>query len=163
MHKHRTQEVLETLQRLGSATRQTIAEELGVDIYVVGPALHRLRQSEAVEVVDRVKNSYGPPVAVYRAKGGAVKVKIIGGCSHMSEITTLKKEKKHECEECVKTGDTWVHLRTCQKCGTTLCCESSRNQHMRHHVMDTNHPVVISAEPGERWAYCYPDNTYGDY
>ena len=61
----------------------------------------------------------------------------------------------YECEECVKTGDSWVHLRKCQECGITLCCDSSPNQHATKHFNSTNHPVAASAEPGETWAYCY--------
>ena len=62
------------------------------------------------------------------------------------------------CEECVKTGSRWVHLRTCQECGATLCCNSSPNTHMTKHYHATGHPVVISAEPGEQWVYCYADD-----
>ncbi|MEM9856114.1 MAG: UBP-type zinc finger domain-containing protein [Bacteroidota bacterium] len=54
-----------------------------------------------------------------------------------------------------KTGDRWVHLRTCQTCGITLCCDSSPNQHASKHASSHAHPVVISAEPNETWAYCY--------
>ena len=59
------------------------------------------------------------------------------------------------CEECVQSGSEWVHLRTCQSCGVTLCCDSSPNQHMTAHYEATAHPAVISAEPEERWIYCY--------
>lgn len=75
-------------------------------------------------------------------------------CEHLTNLGKMA-PKIYECEECVKTGDTWLHLRTCQSCGITLCCDSSPNQHATKHAMSHNHPVVISAEPGENWAYCY--------
>jgi len=78
-------------------------------------------------------------------------------CSHLSEVTTVKHARSYQCDECVKTGDTWVHLRTCQSCGGTHCCDSSPNRHATRHAQITGHPVVASAEPGERWLYCYPD------
>ncbi|MGA7802035.1 MAG: UBP-type zinc finger domain-containing protein [Gammaproteobacteria bacterium] len=67
-------------------------------------------------------------------------------CSHLLAVNTVKHE---ECEECIKTGDSWVHLRTCQTCGTTLCCDSSISRHATRHAQATGHPVVASAEPGE--------------
>ena len=85
------------------------------------------------------------------------------GCEHISAVKTLKHAKKHECEECVKIGGTWVHLRTCQTCGSTLCCDNSPNRHATKHFRGTAHPVIASAEPGERWLYCYPDDAFAEY
>jgi uncharacterized UBP type Zn finger protein len=84
-------------------------------------------------------------------------------CEHLTSITEVKAAKAYECEECVKTGSRWVHLRTCQTCGATLCCDSSPNQHASKHAGASGHPVVASAEPGERWLYCYPDNEMARY
>lgn len=84
-------------------------------------------------------------------------------CSHIDAITTVQHPKSHECEECVKTGSHWVHLRTCQTCGVTLCCDSSPNRHTTRHVQASGHPVVASAERGENWLYCYPDDTFAEY
>ena len=84
-------------------------------------------------------------------------------CTHISEIKTLKQPSGYVCEECIKTGDSWLHLRTCQTCGATLCCDSSPNQHMTKHYNKTHHPVVISAEPGERWLWCYEDQIAVEY
>ena len=84
-------------------------------------------------------------------------------CKHLTAIETVKKPKKLECEECVKTGDEWVHLRTCQSCGHTLCCDSSPNQHASKHAKKAHHPVISSAQPGERWLYCYPDDEMVEY
>lgn len=84
-------------------------------------------------------------------------------CSHLRAVSDVKRPKRHECEECVKTGDEWVHLRTCQKCGVTLCCDNSINRHATRHAQATGHPVVASAERGERWLYCYPDDAFAKY
>ncbi len=86
-----------------------------------------------------------------------------GTCSHMEAITEVRKARSYKCEECVKTGDEWVHLRTCQECGVTLCCDSSPNRHATRHASVTGHPVIASAEPGERWLYCYPDSAFAEY
>ncbi len=84
-------------------------------------------------------------------------------CEHLSTLKEIKTAKEHVCEECVKTGDRWVHLRTCQTCGATLCCDSSPNKHAHKHANAAGHPVAASAEPGERWVYCYPDESYAEY
>jgi hypothetical protein len=85
------------------------------------------------------------------------------GCPHVSAVTKVKTPRKHECEECVKIGSQWVHLRTCQSCGVTLCCDSSPNRHASKHARSAGHPVVASAEPGERWMYCFPDDFFAEY
>lgn len=84
-------------------------------------------------------------------------------CSHLTALTELKTAREYVCDECVKTGDRWVHLRTCQTCGTTLCCDSSPNKHATKHAHATQHPVVASAEPGERWLWCYVDEQMARY
>jgi hypothetical protein len=84
-------------------------------------------------------------------------------CEHLENLKGLKKPRKHECDECVKTGSRWVHLRTCQTCGATLCCDSSPNRHASKHAMASGHPVAISAEPSERWAWCYVDEQFVEY
>ncbi len=84
-------------------------------------------------------------------------------CQHLKEITSIKVADKLVCEECVKEGGDWVHLRTCQTCGVTLCCDSSPMKHMTAHYHATHHPVVTSAEPGERWLWCYADEAFAEY
>ncbi len=84
-------------------------------------------------------------------------------CQHILAVTELCLPADYVCEECIKTGATWVHLRTCQTCGITLCCDSSPNQHATRHFQDTQHPVVISAEPGEQWLWCYADSVFATY
>ena len=84
-------------------------------------------------------------------------------CAHLSALTTIKTARDHVCDECVKTGDSWVHLRTCQTCGTTRCCDSSPNKHATKHFQTSAHPVVASAEPGEHWLWCYADEQMAGY
>ena len=84
-------------------------------------------------------------------------------CAHIAAIETVKHAKRRECEECVRMGARWVHLRTCQTCGMTLCCDSSPNKHATKHARATTHPVIASAEPGEQWLFCYPDNAFVEY
>jgi hypothetical protein len=84
-------------------------------------------------------------------------------CAHLAAITTVRHAKRRVCEECIKTGDRWLHLRTCQECGVTLCCDSSPNRHASKHAHLTKHPVIASAELGERWLYCYPDQQVTEY
>jgi Zn-finger in ubiquitin-hydrolases and other protein len=85
-----------------------------------------------------------------------------GACTHIASIDHIRTAGR-QCDECVKTGSPWVHLRTCQTCGTTLCCDSSPNRHASRHARTSAHPVAASAEPGERWLYCYVDDAYGEY
>ena len=84
-------------------------------------------------------------------------------CAHIDAITTVTPPKRRECEECMKIGAGWVHLRTCQECGRTLCCDSSPNKHASKHARASSHPVVASAEVGERWLYCFPDDAFVEY
>jgi hypothetical protein len=84
-------------------------------------------------------------------------------CAHLGAIKTVKLPKHRACDECVKIGAQWVHLRTCQSCGATLCCDSSPNRHASKHARSSQHPVIASAEPGERWLYCYPDDAFVEY
>jgi hypothetical protein len=84
-------------------------------------------------------------------------------CAHIDALTEVKTAAAHECDECVKIGASWVHLRTCQTCGRTLCCDSSPHRHASGHARASSHPVVASAEPDERWLYCFPDDAYAEY
>jgi Zn-finger in ubiquitin-hydrolases and other protein len=84
-------------------------------------------------------------------------------CAHIGAITTVKEPTRQECEECMKIHARWVHLRICQECGATLCCDSSPNRHASKHARATHHPVIASAEPGERWLFCFPDDAFVEY
>ena len=73
-----------------------------------------------------------------------------GRCSHIEAVVTVRPPVAQVCEECLKVGSRWVHLRTCQTCGRTRCCDSSPNRHASKHAHTSGHPVISSAEEGER-------------
>ena len=87
----------------------------------------------------------------------------MAACLHIAQIETVKSPKAHVCDECVAMGSKWLHLRTCQDCGVTRCCDSSPNRHASKHARSSGHPVIASAEPGERWLFCFPDEAYEEY
>ena len=80
-------------------------------------------------------------------------------CAHVNQAKEHK-PNSHGCEECLKMGDRWVHLRLCLTCGHVGCCDSSKNKHATKHYQSTRHPVIRSFEPGESWRYCYPDELF---
>ena len=61
------------------------------------------------------------------------------------------------CEDCLRTGGTWVHLRVCLTCGHAGCCDDSPNRHAAGHFRETGHPLIRSMEPGEAWVWCFAD------
>jgi uncharacterized UBP type Zn finger protein len=77
-------------------------------------------------------------------------------CTHLDQIRVTSTDKDY-CEECIKTGDPWVHLRMCLTCGHVGCCDSSPNKHASRHFRATGHPLVRSIQPGETWVWCYVD------
>jgi uncharacterized UBP type Zn finger protein len=77
-------------------------------------------------------------------------------CTHTDQIQITNTDV-HVCEECVKIGDVWVHLRLCLICGHVGCCDSSKNKHATHHFHTTDHPLIRSIERGEAWVWCYVD------
>lgn len=78
---------------------------------------------------------------------------------HLKETREVTPSAKG-CEDCLKTGDRWVHLRLCLSCGHVGCCDSSNNKHARAHFNTLKHPIIRSFEPGEDWKWCYVDDTY---
>jgi uncharacterized UBP type Zn finger protein len=78
-------------------------------------------------------------------------------CTHL-ELIRNPQPKTKGCEECLKMGDTWVHLRLCEVCGHVGCCDSSKYKHATKHFRATNHPIIKSFQPGEDWMYCYVDD-----
>jgi hypothetical protein len=78
-------------------------------------------------------------------------------CRHLKQVMRVTPSAEG-CEDCLKTGDTWVHLRLCMRCGHVGCCDSSKNKHATAHFHASHHPIIKSFEPGEEWGYCYPDD-----
>jgi uncharacterized UBP type Zn finger protein len=77
-------------------------------------------------------------------------------CTHLDTIEPVHPNSKG-CEECIKLGDTWVHLRMCRECGNVACCDDSKNKHATKHFHATKHPIIRSIQPGEHWSWCYID------
>lgn len=82
-------------------------------------------------------------------------------CRHLQDIHT-RGANGDGYEECLKTGDSWVHLRVCMVCGHVGCCDDSKNQHASRHFRATGHPIMRSKEPGETWGWCYVDQLFYD-
>jgi uncharacterized UBP type Zn finger protein len=82
-------------------------------------------------------------------------------CTHV-DLATPVEPSATGCEDCLRTGSRWVHLRLCMTCGHVGCCDTSPNRHATAHWRTTEHPVVRSFEPGEEWWWCYPDNVLFD-
>lgn len=78
-------------------------------------------------------------------------------CTHLDQVKVTHTNER-VCEDCVKLGDTWVHLRLCLTCGHVGCCDSSKNKHATRHFLNTEHPLIKSNEPGENWVWCYMDH-----
>jgi uncharacterized UBP type Zn finger protein len=80
-------------------------------------------------------------------------------CTHLKEIREVT-PSADGCEECLKIGSSWVHLRLCAICGHVGCCDSSPHKHATKHFLQTEHPIIKSFEPGEEWGYCYEDDAF---
>lgn len=77
-------------------------------------------------------------------------------CHHLDQVREIS-PSSDGCEDCLKLGGRWVHLRMCMICGHVGCCDSSPGQHATAHFDETGHPLVQSFEPGESWWWCYVD------
>lgn len=82
-------------------------------------------------------------------------------CTHLDQVKDVM-PSANGCEDCLKTGDAWNHLRLCTLCGHVGCCDSSKNKHATRHFQTTNHPIIKSFEPGEDWGWCYVDQVFLD-
>jgi uncharacterized UBP type Zn finger protein len=82
-------------------------------------------------------------------------------CRHLDEAKFAEPASR-VCNECIKSKDTWVHLRMCLECGQVGCCDNSKNKHATKHFQVTKHPIVRSAEPEESWLWCYIDSEFRD-
>ena len=79
-------------------------------------------------------------------------------CTHLDSVKiTELPETVAGCEDCLLTGDPWLHLRLCLQCGHVGCCDDSPNRHATLHAQGTGHPIIRSLEPGEVWSWCFVD------
>ncbi len=99
-------------------------------------------------------------VAVAKPLSKTTKPNIMN-CTHLDQIHEVT-PSADGCEDCLKIGDTWVHLRICMSCGHVGCCDSSKNKHATKHFRATNHPIIKSFQPGEEWGWCYVDEEMFD-
>ncbi len=81
-------------------------------------------------------------------------------CEHQGEVREVAPRTPKGCEECLKTGSRWVHLRLCQECGHVGCCDQSPGKHATKHFRATQHPIMRSFEPGEDWSWCYVEEVF---
>ena len=81
-------------------------------------------------------------------------------CQHLAQVRDVKPKTPDGCEECLASGDEWVHLRLCLECGHVGCCDDSPNRHATKHFHKTKHPVMRSFEPGEDWGFCFVENLF---
>ena len=81
-------------------------------------------------------------------------------CKHLGQVHDVRPRTPQGCEECLRIGDKWVHLRICLECGHVGCCDTSENKHATAHFHQTDHPVVKSLETFDDWAWCYVDEDY---
>jgi uncharacterized UBP type Zn finger protein len=79
-------------------------------------------------------------------------------CTHLNMIKDVTPSTLEGCEDCLRMGGEWVHLRLCLSCGKVACCDSSPNKHASKHAAASKHPIAQSFEPGEDWRWCYVDN-----
>ena len=79
-------------------------------------------------------------------------------CEHLEQVEYLEPEGEVAgCEECLKIGQRWIHLRMCQSCGKIGCCDNSLGKHATAHFKESGHPIIRSVQPGETWSWCYVD------
>ncbi|AYV46798.1 hypothetical protein CFHF_02510 [Caulobacter flavus] len=82
-------------------------------------------------------------------------------CTHLSTIVVVT-PSADGCEECLKTGGWWVHLRLCRACGHVGCCDQSPSRHASAHFAATQHPIIEGYDPPEGWGWCYVDEVMFD-
>ena len=79
-------------------------------------------------------------------------------CTHLDHVhLDHLPESVAGCEDCLREGTEWLHLRLCLECGHVGCCDDSPQRHATAHVRATDHPLIRSIEPGEDWSWCYVD------
>lgn len=89
----------------------------------------------------------------------------MANCTHLDQLDLNQKVKASAqgCEDCMRLGDTWVHLRICLICGHVGCCNNSKNKHATRHFHETGHMLIQSFEPEETWVWCYNDEAFLSY
>ena len=146
----RTYEQARALKQAGA--NAAVSEEYAVTERLVTDVLEGAGLSS--EDAQRYAEAYDPPVLPPVSLTGEQQGS--SACTHTEQAHTVS-PLTAGCEECLKLGDTWVHLRVCMSCGHVGCCDDSKNKHATAHFDGTAHPIIRSLEKGEEWAYCYED------
>lgn len=81
------------------------------------------------------------------------------GCTHVDQVRDVT-PSADGCEDCLRIGDAWFHLRMCLVCGYVGCCDTSKNKHATKHFRAVGHPIMRSMQPGEDWAWCFVDQVF---
>jgi len=85
-------------------------------------------------------------------------IALVAGCTHLDQVLlTELPEAVEGCEDCLASGEPWLHLRICLACGHVGCCDDSPNRHARAHADSSQHAIIRSIEPGETWSWCFID------
>ncbi len=85
--------------------------------------------------------------------------KMEAGCTHLNQVGEVT-PSADGCEDCLRIGGKWMHLRLCVVCGHVGCCDTSPNKHATKHFRQTGHPLIKSFERGEDWGWCYVDEVF---
>jgi hypothetical protein len=81
-------------------------------------------------------------------------------CAHLDRARDMSPSTLEGCEDCLREGTQWVHLRECLECGHVGCCDNSRRTHATAHWRSSGHVLMRSFEPGEDWGWCYDDDLF---
>ncbi|MGH9840863.1 MAG: cation:proton antiporter [Blastocatellia bacterium] len=161
---------VESLRRNGTtlaAPPPDLRLQSGDELALSGPVSAFARSAALFRVGDRAAQIAQPQSDEFASSRGIDTEQVVRFtpavgtevCSHLEMIEPVLPSARG-CEECLKSGDAWVHLRLCLTCGHAGCCDSSPNRHASKHYAATQHPIIASLEPGDDWAWCFPDESY---
>ncbi len=148
----RTRTYAQALALKQAGANAAVSEEYAVTERLVTDVLEGtgLSSEDAQRYAEAYDSPALPPVSLTNAQQDS------SACTHTEQTRTVTPPTAG-CEECLKLGDNWLHLRVCMSCGHVGCCDDSKNKHATAHFRGTAHPIIRSLEKGEEWAYCYED------
>ena len=82
-------------------------------------------------------------------------------CTHLNTIKDVTPSSTG-CEDCLRMGGRWLHLRLCMACGHVGCCDQSPNRHATKHLHAAQHPIIEGYDPPAGWGWCYVDEVMFD-
>lgn len=125
-------------------------------VFIVGIGIVALGALVAIVLIRPVTEPARP--AVFAVVGDADGRPTEATCTHLDQVSPdVPPSTDRGCEDCLREGGTWVHLRRCLRCGHVGCCDDSPGRHASRHWDASSHPLVQSFQPGDDWAWCYPD------